>query len=144
MAPVGISLNNPRSQTSEDPQQHVILLADDEAMLRNAATKILDRVGHVVLTAHDGEEALAISRTFPGNIHALVSDVVMPNMDGFALRKRILAERPGIRVLLISAHFDDDSLRGIPFLQKAFRAAQLLEKVRDLLSAPEWSLEKGA
>jgi CheY-like chemotaxis protein len=60
----------------------VVLVAEDEVMIRNIVRIALEEMGVSVLTASDGKEALELSRKFPGTIHALVSDVVIPNLDG--------------------------------------------------------------
>ena len=60
----------------------------------------LEDEGYFVLAAGDGEQALSMSRQFPGTIHALLSDVKMPNLDGLELRKTILTERPESRFYL--------------------------------------------
>ena len=72
-------------------------------LILNIVRIVLESEGYFVLAANDGEEALNISRQYPGTIHALLSDVNMPNADGFQLREQILFERPGTKVLLMSA-----------------------------------------
>jgi CheY-like chemotaxis protein len=67
------------------------VVVDDEVMIRNVVRIMLEKVGYFILAAHDGEEALHISRKFPGTIHAVLSDVKMPKMDGLELRERMLA-----------------------------------------------------
>jgi DNA-binding NtrC family response regulator len=107
------------------PDQTVILVVDDEVMLQNAARITLEADGYFILTAHDGEEALHISREFPGTIHAVLSDVRMPKMDGILLRERILVERPGIPILLMSGYVDAAPPFGVPFLTKPFDPARM-------------------
>ena len=80
----------------------MILVVDDEVPLRNVARNVLESQGYFVLSANDGEEALIISRQYPGTIHALLSDVHMSHIDGFQLRERILFERRRTEVLLMS------------------------------------------
>jgi len=96
------------------------LIAEDEGLIMTVARMALEREGYLVLTAEDGEEALDVSRKFPGSIHALVADVSMPKMDGIELRKRIVAERPGIKVLLTSA-FVHAPVQRVPFSIQAVR-----------------------
>ena len=84
------------------PDQTVILVVDDEVMIRNITRVVLEQEGYFILAARDGEEALRLSEKFPGAIHAVLSDVMMPTIDGLQLRERILTERPGIKVLLMS------------------------------------------
>jgi DNA-binding NtrC family response regulator len=82
------------------------------------------------MVAESGEQALELSRCFAGTIHALVSDVRMPKVDGFALREQIVVERPGIKVLLMSGQATIP--HGVPFLRKPFKAETLTESVRRL------------
>jgi len=130
-------MEDPEHLRPARPDQTVILLVDDEVMVRNVARITLEADGYFILTAHDGEEALHISREFPGTIHALLSDVNMPKIDGSELRERILKERPGIKVLLMSGYGNAEFPTFIPFLAKPFGPATLKERIRQLLaSAP--------
>jgi two-component system, cell cycle sensor histidine kinase and response regulator CckA len=112
----------------------VILVAEDEVLVRNFARIVLESEGYFVLSANDGEEALYISRQYPGTIHALLSDVKMPNTDGLQLREQILFERPGTKVLLMSGQMESPS-ESIPFLRKPFGPAVLKERIRQLLDS---------
>jgi DNA-binding response OmpR family regulator len=94
----------------------------------------LEADGYFVLTAHDGEEALHISREFPGTIHGVLSE--MPIMDGVELRERILVERPGIPVLLMSGYVDAAVPFDVAFLAKPFDPATLRDRIREQLAAP--------
>lgn len=114
--------------------QPVILVVDDETLVVNIARAVLERDGYVILTAENGEEALELSRQFPGSIDAVVTDIVMPGIDGVELRDRLVMERPGIKVLLMSAHVRARAAVG-PFLQKPFHIRALKEQVRQLLSS---------
>ena len=130
------TMQDPEHRQPSDPNQTVILVAEDEVLIRNVARIVLESEGYFVLSANDGEEALNISRRYPGRIHALVSDVSMPKTDGLQLRAQILSERPGTKVLLMSgrAAFPADS---IPFLRKPFGPAVLKERIRQLLDSAE-------
>ena len=116
------------------PDQTVILVVDDEVMIRNVARITLEADGYFILTAHDGEEALHISRSFPGTIHAVLSDVKMPKMDGLELREWILKERPGVAILLMSGYADATLPAGAAFLAKPFDPAALKDRIRQLLA----------
>jgi CheY-like chemotaxis protein len=117
----------------------VILLADDEVLIRNVARKVLQSAGYFVMAASDGEEALNISRQYPGTIHALLSDVNMPNLDGLELREQILFERPETKVMLMSGQVESPA-QSIPFLRKPFRSSVLKERINQLLdSEPDQS-----
>lgn len=110
----------------------MILIAEDDVVIRNVARIVLEAEGYFILTAGDGEQALFLSRQYPGIIHALLSDINMPNMEGLELRKRILTERSEIRVLLMSGM--DAPANNIPFLRKPFSPTVLKQKIRELLA----------
>jgi DNA-binding response OmpR family regulator len=116
------------------PGQIVALIVDDEPAIRDVVCAALETAGFFVLTADDGEEALRLSRKFDGTIHLLVSDIVMPKLDGIELRNQILQERPSIKVLLLSGQVDYP-LRGVPFLHKPFRLEVLRKRVREMLGS---------
>jgi DNA-binding NtrC family response regulator len=118
---------------SSRPDQHIALIADDEAIICNALRHALESVGFFVLTASDGEEALRISREFVGTIDILVSDIVMPKIDGIALYKQVRRERPTTKVLLISAYVSAP-LHGMPFLRKPFHLDTFRQRVREILA----------
>src|SRR3954470_22379443 len=104
------------------PVHPVILLADDEVFVRNFLREALQR-DYEMLVAADGREALQLSRAYDGVIHMLLSDVEMPRMDGVTLSRRIVAERSGVRVLLMSGSTErrlEHAGQPIPFLPKPF------------------------
>src|ERR1700751_3664162 len=117
-------MQNPEHLHASNPNQTVILVADDEVLIRNVAQTVLESEGYFVLSANDGEEALNLSRQYPGTIHALLSDVNMPNTNGLQLRELILFERPETKVLLMSGQIAPPA-DSIPFLRKPFGAAVL-------------------
>ena len=116
-----------------------ILVVEDEHAVRTLLRRILEDLGHRVLGARDGEEALEIEAAHAGQIDLLVSDVIMPNMRGREIAERLTAARPGIRVLFVSGYPRDDIVRdgvldpGVNFLQKPFDTAELVARVQDLL-----------
>jgi DNA-binding response OmpR family regulator len=124
----------------DDPQhlrpvlarQIVVLVAEDDARICNLVRIALEAIGMFVLSASDGKRALELSRKFPGTIHALVSDVVMPDLDGSGLCEQILRERPAIKVLLMSGF--GRPVYGLPFLPKPFKVEELQQKVRQLVT----------
>jgi signal transduction histidine kinase/ActR/RegA family two-component response regulator len=121
-----------------------VLLTEDDPQLRALATRMLAAKGYRVLAARDGEEALEVAAKEPGTIHLLLSDVVMPRMNGIELAKRLRVVRPGVRVLFTSG-YTGRSLegRGVledadTFLEKPFTEDALARKVRAVLdAAPE-------
>jgi CheY-like chemotaxis protein len=116
-----------------------ILLVDDERMVRDLVGAILQRHGYAVLEAHCGAEALRICREHAGPIHLLLTDVLMPEMNGRALAEQIRSFRPDIRILYMSGytghvfprHLDGQS--AIAYIQKPFTSADLARKVREVL-----------
>ena len=116
----------------------VLLVEDDPALLRMLET-ILLRGGYSPLAAPDALEALEQSRAFAGDIHLLLTDVNMPGMDGLTLAQQLLAERPRMRVLVMSSR--PQSSTRLPFLPKPFLIDQFLDKVRHVLAGPPASPE---
>ncbi|MGH2670490.1 MAG: ATP-binding protein, partial [bacterium] len=118
-----------------------VLLAEDDELLRPLARELLAKLGYRVLEAPDGAAALAIARSHAGEIHLLVSDVVMPEESGVQLARQLMADRPRLRVLYISGYTDEAVVRhgllqpGLNFLQKPFTPDVLARKVREVLDA---------
>jgi two-component system cell cycle sensor histidine kinase/response regulator CckA len=76
------------------PQDTVILLAEDEALVRNLIQLMLVKEGYAVLAAKDGQEALEVLEKFSGPVHLLVTDVRMPRLDGWTLAETVRKQRP--------------------------------------------------
>ncbi|MEV6305434.1 response regulator [Actinoplanes sp. NPDC051861] len=116
-----------------------VLLADDEDGVREAARRILTRAGYTVLTATDGRHALGIAREHPGPIHVVLSDVVMPRMNGPELAGALRQVRPGTRVLYMSGYADplmtEQGLLdpSVTVVGKPFTAEQLLTAIHTVL-----------
>lgn len=114
-----------------------VLLVEDEDTVRSVAAAALERRGYRVLVADHGESAMAIAREYPGVIHLLVSDVVMPGLHGREVADRIVRLRPGTPVLFISGYSDEALLdRGVvegddrSLLAKPFTSLELARRVR--------------
>jgi two-component system cell cycle sensor histidine kinase/response regulator CckA len=129
-----IDLNKTENWRSPDPGQTVVLVVEDEVVVRNLARMVLELEGYFVLTADNGEKALDICRRYPSIIHAAVSGVNLPEMDGRELRQRILTERPGIKVLLTWEH-TVTPVENAPFLQKPFGPTALKGRIKQLLAS---------
>ena len=120
----------------------IILLAEDDEMLRPLSKGLLERLGYRVLEAENAIRALALADAHAGPIHLLVADVVMPGGSGRELARRLANSRPDTRVLYVSGYTDDAIVHhgmlepGLNFLQKPFTPAALARKVRDVLDAP--------
>jgi PAS domain S-box-containing protein len=118
-----------------------ILLAEDEEAIRRLAVRILSGLGYRVITAAGGDEALRLAAGHAGPIDILVTDVVMPGMNGLELWERLRAERPSVSALFLSGWASTAVVRHgildgqIPFLQKPFSAFELGSRVRDVLDA---------
>ncbi|HSN13735.1 MAG TPA: response regulator, partial [Anaeromyxobacteraceae bacterium] len=123
------------------PGAETLLLVEDDDSVRRAVRRVLERLGYRVLVAATPGDALRIAREHAGTIHLLVTDVVMPEMDGGELASRLRGERPGIALLFTSGYPAQltsarGTLReGVTFLAKPFAADQLAEKVREALAA---------
>ena len=114
-----------------------ILLADDDAALRKVLTEVLRGAGYEVIVATDGKSARNVARKHEGRIDLLITDVMMPKLDGFDLQERLLQERTGIRILVMSGQLDPE-ITGEDFaiLRKPFRPDDFLKKVKQVLAGP--------
>jgi two-component system cell cycle sensor histidine kinase/response regulator CckA len=116
-----------------------VLLVDNEDDLKSAAAEYLENCGYHVLTAGDGKEAIEVSDRYEGAIALLISDIIMPKVNGRGLLEHVRRTRPGTGVLMISGYANDDMPRhGISldpafFLQKPFTFQALGAKVRAIL-----------
>ncbi|ODT04895.1 MAG: hypothetical protein ABS52_01715 [Gemmatimonadetes bacterium SCN 70-22] len=120
-----------------------VLLVEDDASVRAIAARALRAHGFTVLEAGDGVQALEVARGYGGEIHVVVTDVVMPRMGGKELAARLAEERPRTRVLFASGYTRNAIVHqgvlevGRNFLQKPYVPATLAQKVREVLDAPE-------
>jgi two-component system cell cycle sensor histidine kinase/response regulator CckA len=126
--------------------QETILLVEDEDAVRSFAARALKLRGYQVLEASGGEEALDVVRRHAGEIHLLITDVVMPNIDGPTLVRAVRRLRPQIAVIFMSGYAEeafrrnDENAATLHFLPKPFGLRELAAKVKDVLStapAPE-------
>ena len=117
-----------------------VLVAEDEEAVRLIIAKALEARGYRVLSARDGSEALELAAGH-GGIDLLVTDVVMPDMNGRELSRCLTEARPNLRTLYLSGYTDDAMLHrgvlqeGVAFLQKPFSLGALARKVRDVIEA---------
>jgi DNA-binding NtrC family response regulator len=116
-----------------------VLVVDDDLGVRRLTARMLRTVGYQVLEAESGAEALRTLENDPG-IRLLVTDIVMPEMDGLALADLALAKVPHLRIVLMTGHAPELTAQldlresPLPVLLKPFTAEQLLGKVRDTLA----------
>ena len=134
------SVSQPGGSPAQTPQgSETVLLVEDAEALRRLARSLLEQNGYVVLTAADGAEALRVAENMQGKIHLLLTDVVMPGMNGRALADRLVRLREGLKVLYMSGYTytavaDHGVLEpGTYLLQKPFTEETLLQKVREVL-----------
>lgn len=108
----------------------IVLLADDDATLRNLLRAVLSQDGYKVLTAADGNEALILSRARSEKIDLFLSDVQMPVVDGVSAYRQLRPERPDMKVLFMSGGtVESDLSEAWPFISKPFKVESLLAKV---------------
>ncbi len=116
-----------------------LLLVEDEAPILRVAQRTLTRLGYTVLAAHTPAEAIELATEHPGDLDLLITDVVMPGMNGRDLATQLVTLRPGLRVLFMSGYTADVIGRhGVldaetPFIAKPFTTASLASKVREVL-----------
>jgi len=127
-------MNEPATEVSK------ILLVEDEAFVRDVACEILAEEGYEVLSARTGAEALSLFHQ-SGPIQLLVTDMVMPGMNGLDLADKLTSLCPGLKTLYMSGYnedFGDHPVplknKDLPFLQKPFTAEALSTKVKEVLS----------
>ena len=126
-----------------------ILLVDDEETVRRFGSRVLEKHGFQVLCAATGAEALSTAHGHDGTIDLLLTDVMMPEMNGCVLAERMLAQRPSLRVLFISGYAENviaeqiALVGGSAFLGKPFKPKALVSKVREVLDAPRGRVPRG-
>jgi len=125
--------------------QPSILIVDDEKAVRDWIHEELTRAGYAARTAGSGKEALRLITEKGLRIHLLITDVLMPSMNGKELANRICGIRPSVRVLFISAYSADILTsygvcpEGVDLLRKPFDAAALVSKINRILTiSPTW------
>ena len=137
----------PVSLQRVEPGTETILLVEDEANLRYLARQYLEKQGYKVIEAADGAVAMQIAVAHEAVIHLLLTDVIMPGMNGRELAQRISEIRPNVKVLYMSGYTENvighngtlDA--GIRLLQKPFNLRDLKSKVREVLDATPTSPE---
>jgi CheY-like chemotaxis protein len=117
-----------------------LLVVEDEPSLRELARFVLEAQGYKVLSASNGQEGLRVAREHQGSpIRLVVTDVIMPIMDGKMMADRLISDYPDLKILFISGYTDDAITHhgvleaGVEFLSKPYSSAALISKVRELL-----------
>jgi CheY-like chemotaxis protein len=130
--------------------RETVLVAEDDDELRPLVRNMLSRAGYTVLEARQAADALALGEHYPGPIHLLLTDVVLPGLNGPELTQRLRRLRPDVRFLYTSGYPSDAVLRyGIPdlntsFLHKPFTPHLLWAKVRDVLDRGPEAVPRGS
>jgi two-component system cell cycle sensor histidine kinase/response regulator CckA len=118
-----------------------ILLVEDEAALRRLSRRVLAQFGYTVLEAPNGEEALRLAEAYKGPIHLVLTDVVMPRLNGRDLAERVLVSHPESSILFMSGYTDDAvvqhgvSTQEVSLLRKPFTPYALAARVREVLDS---------
>ena len=129
------------------PPRHgaeTVLLVEDEDQVRAITRRILARNGYQVIEAQNGGEALLVCQQHTGHIDLLLTDVVMPQMSGPEVARRLAEARPDMKVLLMSGYTEDSVVghdilsRSFGFIQKPITPDTLGKKVRDVLDSPSY------
>jgi len=129
-----------KSTDTSHALETVLVVEDEEALLK-LAREFLQDSGYQVLEARNGVEALEVSDGYDGPIHAVLTDVVMPKMNGWELAKRLAVRRPETKVLYCSGYADDAVVRqglldpAINFLRKPFTLDTLQRTLREVLNS---------
>ncbi|MEJ7893559.1 MAG: PAS domain S-box protein [Solirubrobacteraceae bacterium] len=143
-----------RLPEADGPQRHadepgsattpgVVLLVEDDVVVRNLATRQLQLAGHSVIACADPREALARGELADGTVGVLLTDLLLPTMTGEQLAREVRERVPGIPVVFMSGYADDDRGRdmareaGTVFIAKPFTGAELMEGVQRALSGAE-------
>lgn len=123
------------------PGSETVLVVEDDEKMRHAVAAMLTRHGYTVLTATSPEDACRIAAEYAGELHLLLTDALMPMMNGDELRVKIIAGRPGLRTVFISSQAAGGGVRravradGVTLLARPFTAEVLLWKIRAVLDS---------
>ena len=124
----------------ESGTETILIVEDDETLLE-LALEILTDAGYNAIRAPSGQSALLQCERYQGPIHLMITDLVMPQMNGPELGERVASLRPEMKILFMSGYADDAvtakgiSIAGMPFLQKPFSPQTLSRKVREVLDS---------
>ena len=115
----------------------VILIVDDNPSVRSVLQAMVEQAGYPCLVAASGEEALALSRSYAGEIRLLITDMDMPHMNGMELARQLMGQRPNILVLMITGHGAGEiggANIDLPILKKPFVPRELWRRLEELLA----------
>lgn len=121
--------------------RETILLVEDEPMILNMTSKMLDQLGYTVITASNPNDCIAMVKNLNQNLDILITDVVMPKMNGHELAKQLLTTNPQLKCLFMSGYTDnihavkDILMEKMFFIQKPFMLKELDTKIREALNS---------
>jgi CheY-like chemotaxis protein len=133
-------IEGPAPESLESHATETVLVVEDETAVRKLVCEALEQLGYTVLEAKDGYEGLRVIEQYNAPIDLLLTDVIMPLMNGHELAMRLQSIRPAIKVLYMSGYTDDMlAFQGvaqaeIDFIHKPFTRAELGEKLRAVLA----------
>ncbi len=142
VAETGESAGEERALPRASGGPETILVVEDELALRSLTRVFLEAHGYTVLEAENGEAAILISAAHRGPVHLLLTDVIMPGMNGRELAEQLTTNRPEIRLLYMSGYTENAIGRNgtldpqVNLLQKPFTSEMLARKVREVLDSP--------
>jgi len=139
---VPVSEEQPSQETDENLRgTETVLLVEDEESVLQLSKRILEQLGYAVLAAENPLDALELARSHSGRIDLLLTDVIMPGMNGKEFTEKLSAIKAGFRAIFMSGYTDDVIAQhgvldeGVHFLQKPFSVQSLAAKVREVLDA---------
>ena len=117
------------------------MLVEDDTEVREVLGEILKDLGYIIIEAADDTIAQKLSKKFKGKIHLLLTDLILPGINGRELSELLVKTRKDMKILFISGYSDDVIAKhgvidaGVSFLQKPFTASSLGKKIRDVLES---------
>lgn len=123
------------------PGQETILVVEDDAEVRGLTRRILQKHGYTLLEVQNGQEALQLVARYPGPIHLVLTDMIMPGSNGKVVAEELIRLRPTLKVIFMSGYNYNilaeagPSSAGRPFLQKPFTSKTLIHKIRTVLDS---------
>jgi len=135
-----ITVAVPKAEDADDDGSGIVLLVEDDTMVRTLVRKVLETHGYTVLEAANGAVAMAISQTHEDPISLLLTDLMIPSMNGRELARRFMRMWPEGKVLFMSGYANDSPSQqnlveeGGRFIQKPFSPGELAEAVREVLN----------
>jgi two-component system cell cycle sensor histidine kinase/response regulator CckA len=140
-AVLSVAADQPHTSADEPTYSETVLLVEDEAALLGLGLRTLRELGYTVLSSNSPNQAIDLVKDYSGTIDLLVTDVVMPEMNGRQLQQRLIALRPDLKCLFTSGYTADVLAHrgvlddGVSFLAKPYSAKALAEKVRGVIAA---------